>query len=257
MDYQKIYEQIVNRALSRGRPNDEYDRHHIVPRSMGGPDYESNLVNLTLREHFICHLILARMYGGPMIRAAFMMSSNRKYNNRQYASLRTSYIVNFMQGDMNPSRRFPWTDEQKKKIGIVAKGRKWVNNGVDSCMAKDEKLNELLANGWVHGRLLTPTLIEGTKKGGKATGGHNKGIPMSEEQKEKCRQSFFMSGREAYNKGIPMSEEQKEKMKPYFLAMKGKPSRRKGIPLSEEQKEKCKDNFFKKGHVPHNKKAVD
>lgn len=105
-----------------------------------------------------------------------------------------------MLGDKNPTRRFPWTEEQKKQIGIAAKGRKWVNNGIDSCMAKDEKLSELLDSGWVLGRLLTPTLIEGTKKGGKSTGGHNKGIQMSDEQREKCKHTFFKKGLIPHNK---------------------------------------------------------
>lgn len=256
MDYKKIYESIVSNAIARGVPSGQYDRHHIIPRSLGGVDYDSNMVNLTLREHFVCHLLLAKIYGGPMIRAAFLMSSFRKYNSsRQYKKLREEYINNFMSGDNNPSRRFPWTDEEKKLIGDKAKGRKWVNNGIDSCMAKGELLNDLLSNGWVYGRLLTPSLIEGTKKGGKATGGHNKGIPMTDEQREKCKDTFFKKGQVSPNKGIPMSAEQYEKMKPYFLARKGKPSPRKGIPMSEETKEKLKDNFFKKGHVPHNKKG--
>ena len=231
MNYKKIYESIINNALDRKIPNEQYDRHHIIPRSLGGVDYESNMVNLTLREHFICHLLLAKIYGGPMIRAAFLMSSFKKYNSsRQYKKLREEYISNFMNGDMNPTRRFPWTDDEKKIIGEKAKGRKWVNNGIDSCMAKGEILEDLLSKGWILGRLLTPSLIEGLKNGGKATGGHNKGIPMSDEQYEK--------------------------MKPYFQ-QKGKPSPRKGIPMSDEQREKCKGNFFKKGHVPYNKKEVD
>lgn len=134
-----------------------------------------------------------------MIRAAFMLSSFKKYNSHQYEKLRTAYITNFLKGDMNPSRRFPWSDEENKKIGIQAKGRKWINNGVDSCMAKDEKLIELLAAGWVLGRLMTDSLKEGTKKGGSLTGGHNKGIPMSDEQRKKCERTFFKKGQIPHN----------------------------------------------------------
>lgn len=136
-----------------------------------------------------------------MIRAAYMMSSFKKYNSsRHYESLRQEYIKNFMIGDKNPIRRFPWNDEQKKYFGEVSRGRKWVNNGVDSCMAKDEKLDELLKSGWILGRLRTKTLIEGAKKGGKRTGGHNKGVSMSAEQREKCKGTFFKKGQVPHNK---------------------------------------------------------
>ena len=38
--------------------------HHIIPRCLGGDDNPNNLVNLTLREHFIAHLLLSKMYKG-------------------------------------------------------------------------------------------------------------------------------------------------------------------------------------------------
>jgi len=38
------------------------EKHHIIPKSEGGADDDENLVNLTAREHFIAHLLLARIY---------------------------------------------------------------------------------------------------------------------------------------------------------------------------------------------------
>ena len=43
-------------------PNPEgivYERHHIKPRCIGGTDDMYNLVDLTLREHYIAHMLLA------------------------------------------------------------------------------------------------------------------------------------------------------------------------------------------------------
>ena len=41
-----------------------YETHHIIPKSLGGTDTVENLVNLTAREHFICHALLIRFLTG-------------------------------------------------------------------------------------------------------------------------------------------------------------------------------------------------
>lgn len=63
--YTKCYYNIIERAKSRNLPKEIYsERHHIIPRSIGGSNHSDNLVNLTAREHFICHLLLPRMLDG-------------------------------------------------------------------------------------------------------------------------------------------------------------------------------------------------
>lgn len=42
----------------------QYQNHHIVPQCLGGDNTNSNLVLLTPREHYICHLLLTRMVTG-------------------------------------------------------------------------------------------------------------------------------------------------------------------------------------------------
>lgn len=57
------YDEFINNILeTRGRfaCGDEYhERHHIVPRCMGGTNDEDNLIDLFAREHFIAHKLLA------------------------------------------------------------------------------------------------------------------------------------------------------------------------------------------------------
>lgn len=61
MNYQKIYDQIIDRA--RDRKLDCYkEKHHVTPRCLGGSDTKDNLVELTAREHFICHQLLCKIY---------------------------------------------------------------------------------------------------------------------------------------------------------------------------------------------------
>lgn len=108
MDYKSIYDSIIERAKSRGEIDGYTERHHIVPRSLGGRDTKDNIVTLTAREHFICHMCLARFTEGKnrakMITAArFMCVANnphqdRYYNSRLYEIAKRDYTENVLRG---------------------------------------------------------------------------------------------------------------------------------------------------------------
>ena len=58
--YTRWYYSIIDRAQSRTLSGYK-ERHHIIPRSLGGSNQKNNIVNLTGREHFICHWLLTKM----------------------------------------------------------------------------------------------------------------------------------------------------------------------------------------------------
>lgn len=60
MNYFKLYYNVINKALleKRSRKDGYLESHHVKPRCMGGT-FE---VLLTGREHFICHLLLTKIY---------------------------------------------------------------------------------------------------------------------------------------------------------------------------------------------------
>ena len=62
MNYRKIYADIIRRAKERPKPDCYTERHHIVPKSLGGSNEKSNIAILTAREHFLCHWLLVKMY---------------------------------------------------------------------------------------------------------------------------------------------------------------------------------------------------
>jgi hypothetical protein len=80
MDYGSIYNALITKAQARATVDGYKERHHIVPRSLGGSDDKLNLVELTAREHFIAHVLLAKLYGGNMWFAVLAMvgKANRK-----------------------------------------------------------------------------------------------------------------------------------------------------------------------------------
>lgn len=63
MNYQKIYENFMkNKKFREYDPKIVYEQHHILPKSLGGLDHPSNLIYLTIREHYIAHLLLYKIY---------------------------------------------------------------------------------------------------------------------------------------------------------------------------------------------------
>lgn len=58
--YTKCYFSIINRAKTRVLECYN-EKHHIIPKSLGGNNSKDNIVSLTAREHFICHWLLTKM----------------------------------------------------------------------------------------------------------------------------------------------------------------------------------------------------
>lgn len=84
----KWYYTIIRRAQSRTL--DGYkEKHHIIPRSMGGSDDKTNLVNLTAKEHYIAHLLLPymvnddihrkKMWGALRCMSKLIYKTHRRY----------------------------------------------------------------------------------------------------------------------------------------------------------------------------------
>lgn len=92
--YYNWYYNIINRAKSRVFEG-YTEKHHIIPKSLGGLDIDENLVDLTPREHYICHLLLTKMTKGAaydkMLYAYIIMSGRKLYNSKQYKLLREEY----------------------------------------------------------------------------------------------------------------------------------------------------------------------
>jgi hypothetical protein len=85
--YTAWYQSIVDRAKTR--TIDGYsEKHHIIPKTLGGTNKKENLVLLTAREHFICHLLLTKMTEGPqrnkMIYALHMLSNASNKLHKRY-----------------------------------------------------------------------------------------------------------------------------------------------------------------------------
>lgn len=93
--YTRWYHAIIYSAQSRLDTAGEYTEvHHIIPRSLGGTNDANNLVKLTSREHFVCHLLLTKMVTGMAKRSMSyalwgMCNQKNRHQQRHTACSRT------------------------------------------------------------------------------------------------------------------------------------------------------------------------
>jgi len=101
MDYKKVYNQMISKAQTRIIEG-YTEKHHIIPRCVGGTDDKSNIISLTAREHFISHMLLCKIYPNnhKLWYAANMMANRSGYKEcdyrvsaRQYAEIRSNLVV--------------------------------------------------------------------------------------------------------------------------------------------------------------------
>jgi hypothetical protein len=98
MNYQRIYDQLIERAKNRNLEGYK-EKHHILPKCLGGSNDKENLVELTAREHFLCHMLLCEIYPKSikLYQALWLMSTNKnkregkryKITSRVYERLKT------------------------------------------------------------------------------------------------------------------------------------------------------------------------
>ncbi len=69
--YTKWYVNICENAQNRRIEGEYVEVHHILPISfkMGGEKAKNNLVELTIREHFLVHHLLTKMISGELLRS--------------------------------------------------------------------------------------------------------------------------------------------------------------------------------------------
>ena len=121
MNYKNIYSSLIEKAKQRVSLEGYFEKHHIIPKSLGGSNSKSNLVNLTAREHFIAHCLLAKIHGGTQWHSLSRFKGNKgSYVNSklyEFSRAKVSEIV---------SARFkgvPKSNETKLKMSVSSKGK--------------------------------------------------------------------------------------------------------------------------------------
>lgn len=209
MDYLHHYNALISRAKIAAIEGYK-EKHHILPRSVGGTDEPSNLVYLTAREHYFAHLLLAKAYGGSHWRAIkFMGELKGRKTSKMYSIARLKWVASIsgensiwygkgyhQLGELNHMWGRKSSEKQKEAVRKFMTGRK----------ASDETRRKMAeAHRGKKASDETRAKMSSQRKGRKLTPEHKakispKGRILSEETKLKMSLSLSHEERSAASK---------------------------------------------------------
>lgn len=243
MNYQKIYDAICKRGQERILPKEVYsEKHHIVPKCLGGGNEKSNITTLTAREHFLVHYILTRIYPNDkrmwftlniMLRMKKFPEINCGKGSRLYEFIRTE-VGKQRSGKNHHLFGIGHSPEACKRISDGRKGKFLGENNHMFGKKRSEETKQRISEG-------------------------RKGIPVSDETKRKQSES---------KKGKPLSKEHCQKIKDskqniseitrekLSIASKGKKRSEKTKELMSIAKIGINNSFFGKSHSDETKEVM-
>ena len=115
MNYKLHYDRLIERA--KARLLEGYcEKHHIVPRCLGGSDDKTNIVSLTPEEHYVAHQLLCKMHPGnyKLAYAVQLMTVHSK----NHAGNRSNRLYGWVRRHLRSEK----STEHREKIGAAHRG---------------------------------------------------------------------------------------------------------------------------------------
>ena len=144
MNYFEIYTKLMLKRKTKPAITGYTEKHHIVPKCLGGDDTPSNIVRLTGREHFVAHKLLSKAYpeNVKLFFAVYQMSidgRDRKFRvtAREYESLKERFSIS-QTGDNNPAKRV----EVREKMSASKLGKESFFKGKVHSFETKKKMSE-------------------------------------------------------------------------------------------------------------------
>lgn len=162
MNYAQAYVNLINRAKQRSAsdldPNQKYEWHHYFPVCFWrDKKVNTKTVALTLREHWVAHRLLFKMFPGKGTATALSCMSKRdpKMNSRKFETIRR--VIS----------EHNWTKTEE--------GRAFLSN----------QMQQRLENGWTHSEEVRRKLSETatrTQERWRKKGGHPLSSPNARQR---------------------------------------------------------------------------
>lgn len=144
MNYQRIYDQLIERAKQRV-PEGYVERHHVKPVCMGGSDEKENLVALYPEEHFVAHALLLKIYKETEHRYSLAKAVQQMCGGHEGRRVRRK-----LYGWLKREHALAMSETQKGE-GNSQFGSRWICNLETKENRKIQK-DVSIPDGWISGR---------------------------------------------------------------------------------------------------------
>ena len=148
----KVYNAIIEKRKNNLLLTGYRERHHILPKSLGGTNNPDNLIYLTAKEHYICHMLLVEIFRDvdrksfyKMLNAFTMMKTREGQEIRMSSSLYEKYRIELSEIKKNTG----------KGVNNNNYGKIWVSNKELKSykVIKKEEFEKYQREGWFKGRV--------------------------------------------------------------------------------------------------------
>lgn len=281
MNYQQHYNNLIETRKNRElNPNEYYEKHHIIPGSLGGSNDKSNLVSLTANEHFLAHWLLFKLAKTKNeifnmgLAFQWMCTINGQNDRRipswQYEIARKAaalantlrVVSDKTKQKLSESGKKVWENEEYRKeysLKMLALEKhhseetKRKQSEASKGKPKSEEAKENMRKAWEK-RRLTPVSEETRKKQSEAQKKRHLEYPVSEETRQKLSEA-----REGYTHSEETKQKIKEGKKNNPMSEEGRRSiseANKGKILTEEHKQKISEAGKGKIHSEETKEKI-
>lgn len=226
MNYSKIYDDLVAKCIVRGLDkkvlDGYFEKHHIIPKCLGGSDKNSNFVLFTPREHVIAHRLLWKANPNNY---SLMWAYTRTVNSHK-GILTSREVENAKIAKAKVMSERVVSQETRDKISATLMGsvipqeviekRRLKQIGQKRTQETKDKLSqkrrELIDSGWTHSE-------ESRKKIGDAARGKN----ISEEHKRKISEAT--KGKVMPAHVLAATSAYQKSLRPWQKSAKSRPAR--------------------------------
>jgi hypothetical protein len=208
--YFKWYYAIVENAKNRELTG-YVEKHHIVPKSLGGNNSSNNIINLSAREHFICHRLLTKITAGEdkykMVHASWILANTNKgvINSRTYETVKKERSI-AMTGRKNPGVSKALTG-RKVPQDVIDKRVKTVTGQKRPAVSAALKGKNTWSSLALRGRKQPRELVD--KRAAALRGKPSGALGRKQSDEEKALRSEIMKGRPSPKKGTQWSPERR------------------------------------------------
>jgi len=161
--YTRWYYNIIHRAQERSISG-YTEKHHIIPRSLGGINKKENLVHLTAKEHFICHILLIKMLVGKekakMVYAAWQLANQEnthqtrfKITGSTYERLKIHFSVTHSERMKNNHHFNNPEIRERHRLSIIKRGPTSIKGQKRSETTKEKLRNKIWTEKALQSRL--------------------------------------------------------------------------------------------------------
>jgi hypothetical protein len=134
--YVKIYMNLISTRKNR-KIDGSIEKHHIIPKSLGGTNKKDNIIELTPKEHFIAHLLLEKSTSGTLYHSKMAFALTRIVHGNK-----KNYTMN--------SRKYQYIKKLNAKYSSI-RSKKWWDTATDEMkMKRNEKFKG--ENNYMYGK---------------------------------------------------------------------------------------------------------